>query len=38
MKSEPSAYSFADLLRDGETHWDGVRNYQARNNMKAMAV
>ncbi len=38
MKSEPDAYSIDDLERDGSTHWDGVRNYKARNNMKAMAV
>ena len=31
MKSEPGAYSLADLERDGRTRWDGVRNYQARN-------
>ena len=31
FKSEPSAYSFADLQRDGMAEWDGVRNYQARN-------
>ena len=31
MKSEPSVYSIDDLRRDGWTHWDGVRNYQARN-------
>lgn len=36
MKSEPGEYSFGDLMRDGKTHWDGVRNYQARNNMKLM--
>jgi predicted RNA-binding protein with PUA-like domain len=36
MKSEPGAYSWDDLVRDGKTHWDGVRNYQASNNMKAM--
>lgn len=36
MKSEPYVYSFDDLLRDGKTMWDGVRNYQARNNMRAM--
>jgi predicted RNA-binding protein with PUA-like domain len=29
LKSEPSAYSFDDLLRDGETVWDGIRNPQA---------
>lgn len=31
MKSEPYVYSFDDLVRDGRTYWDGVRNYQARN-------
>ena len=31
FKSEPSAYSYADLQRDGVAEWDGVRNYQARN-------
>ena len=36
VKSEPSAYSWADLVKDGATRWDGVRNYQARNNLKAM--
>ncbi|WP_040497450.1 EVE domain-containing protein [Fulvivirga imtechensis] len=36
MKSEPGTYSWDDLVRDKRTHWDGVRNYQARNNMKAM--
>ncbi len=34
MKSEPDAYSIADLERDGSTSWDGVRNYQARNFMR----
>ncbi len=34
MKSEPSAYAIDDLLRDQVTHWDGVRNYQARNFMR----
>ncbi len=34
MKSEPGAYSIDDLKRDGRTHWDGVRNYQARNFMR----
>lgn len=38
LKSEPDVYSFDDLLRDGETIWDGVRNAQAANNLKAMAV
>ena len=36
MKSEPGAYSWDDLVRDGSTYWDGVRNYQATNNMKKM--
>lgn len=38
MKSEPGAYSWDDLVNDKKTFWDGVRNYQARNNMKAMKV
>lgn len=36
MKSEADVYSIDDLARDGKTMWDGVRNYQARNNMQAM--
>ena len=36
FKSEPGAYSFAQLRKDKRTCWDGVRNYQANNNMKAM--
>lgn len=36
MKSEPNTYSIDDLFRDGKTHWDGVRNYQARNLMREM--
>ena len=38
MKSESDTYSIDDLERDGSTHWDGVRNYKARNNMQAMKV
>ena len=34
MKCEPSAYSIGDLARDGETSWEGVRNFQARNFMR----
>jgi len=34
VKSEPSAYSIDDLMHDKITHWDGVRNYQARNYMR----
>ena len=36
VKQEPEAYSFDDLMRDGKTEWTGVRNYQARNNLRAM--
>jgi len=35
-KSEPDAYSWNDLVKDGETAWTGVRNFQARNNLRAM--
>ena len=36
VKSEPSAYSWTDFLRDGKTAWTGVRNFTARNNLRAM--
>ncbi|MBX3595695.1 EVE domain-containing protein [Sphingomonas sp.] len=36
MKSEPETFSWDDLVRDGSTEWDGVRNYAAANNLKAM--
>lgn len=36
VKTEPRCYSFADLQRDKVTFWDGVRNYQARNFLRAM--
>jgi len=36
FKSEPNVYSIDDLIREGEGVWDGVRNYQARNNIRAM--
>ncbi len=36
MKSEPGSWSWDDQVHEGTTHWDGVRNYQASNNMKAM--
>lgn len=36
VKQEPEKYSFDDLLADGKTDWTGVRNYQARNNLRAM--
>jgi len=38
VKSEPFKYSWDDLVRDGGTYWDGVRNYQARNNLREMRV
>jgi predicted RNA-binding protein with PUA-like domain len=36
VKSEPAAYSWQDFLRDGKTAWTGVRNFQSRNNLRAM--
>ncbi len=36
MKSEPSGWSWDDQVREGTAEWDGVRNYQAANNLKAM--
>lgn len=36
MKSEPGSYSWDDLVRDGGTEWDGVRNYAARLHLRAM--
>jgi predicted RNA-binding protein with PUA-like domain len=36
VKSEPAKYPFAQLVRDGRTSWDGVRNFEARNNLRAM--
>jgi predicted RNA-binding protein with PUA-like domain len=36
MKSEPESYGWADLVRDGATEWDGVRNNAARLHLKAM--
>jgi len=36
VKQEPTKYSWDQLVRDKRTSWDGVRNYQARNNLKAM--
>jgi predicted RNA-binding protein with PUA-like domain len=38
MKSEPGAWSWDDQVRAKVTEWDGVRNYQAANNMKAMRI
>ncbi len=38
VKSEPFKYSWDDLVKDGSTYWDGVRNAQARNNLRAMKV
>lgn len=36
VKSEPSSYSWTNLVGDGKTAWTGVRNYTARNNLRAM--
>ena len=36
VKSEPFKYSWDDLVKDGSTYWDGVRNYMARNNLRDM--
>jgi predicted RNA-binding protein with PUA-like domain len=36
VKVEPEAYAWADFVKDGKTAWTGVRNYQARNNLRAM--
>lgn len=36
VKSEPFKYSWDQFVKDGKTFWDGVRNYAARNNLKAM--
>ena len=38
VKSEPAKYAFADLLRDGKTVWDGVRNHQAAIYLRAMRI
>ena len=38
LKSEPFKYSWERMAADGTTHWDGVRNHQASNNLKAMKV
>jgi len=36
VKTEPGTYSWADLQKEGRTAWTGVRNFQARNNLRAM--
>jgi predicted RNA-binding protein with PUA-like domain len=38
LKSEPSSYSWDQLVADGKTYWDGVRNAQALNNLRAMKL
>jgi len=38
VKQEPEAYSWDDLVRDGRTDWTGVRNFQARNNLRQMKL
>jgi predicted RNA-binding protein with PUA-like domain len=36
LKTEPSTYAWEDLVREGRTEWTGVRNFEARNNLRAM--
>jgi predicted RNA-binding protein with PUA-like domain len=38
VKQEPEGYSWDDLVRDGQTDWTGVRNFQARNNLRQMKI
>lgn len=38
VKQEPDSYSWNDFVNDGETDWTGVRNYQARNNLRDMKI
>lgn len=38
VKQEPEDYSWDDLMRDGSTQWTGVRNFQARNNLRQMKI
>jgi len=38
LKSEPVKYSWDQMVRDKRTHWDGIRNFQAANNLRAMKV
>jgi predicted RNA-binding protein with PUA-like domain len=38
VKSEPIAYGWAQLLQDGRTEWTGIRNFEARNNLRAMGL
>jgi len=38
VKSEPETYAWQTMTKDRRTHWDGVRNHQAANNLRAMAV
>jgi predicted RNA-binding protein with PUA-like domain len=38
VKQEPDSYHWNDFMRDKRTSWEGVRNYQARNNLKAMQL
>jgi predicted RNA-binding protein with PUA-like domain len=38
VKQEPETYSWEDFVKDGRTDWSGVRNYQARNNLRQMNV
>ena len=37
IKSEPNSYAYEQLVKDGRAVWDGVRNFEARNNLRAMS-
>jgi predicted RNA-binding protein with PUA-like domain len=38
IKSEPSVYAWSKLVKDGKAQWDGIRSFEARNNLRAMKV
>ena len=38
LKSEPGKYSWEQMVKDRRTHWDGIRNFQAANNLRAMQL
>ncbi|MGZ3451695.1 MAG: EVE domain-containing protein [Polyangiales bacterium] len=38
IKSEPSVYAWSSFVKDGKTRWDGIRSFEARNNLRAMKV
>jgi predicted RNA-binding protein with PUA-like domain len=38
IKSEPSVYAWSKFVKDGKARWDGIRSFEARNNLRAMKV